>query len=162
MRRFAVSRAFGSVRQSQVITTYGPGALIDLPAHSAIVGGLDTWPKSLQEIAEPRLSRALQRITDVSAPKLYAPPPAPSEPWAPASGIGAWRFPEWFVVQERSGTASAGGARPQSRRLVQRKALDDAPGAQGEHRRGKFERLEVVPTRFVRACPRGHVDDRAR
>ena len=26
-----MSRAFGSVRQSQVITTYGPGALIDLP-----------------------------------------------------------------------------------------------------------------------------------
>ena len=31
------------------------------------------------------------------------------------------------------------------------------------HRRGlengRFERLPVVPTRFVRACPRGHVDD---
>ena len=144
-----MSRAAGSVRQSQVITTYGPGALIDLPAHSAIVGGLDTWPKVLQEIAEPRLSRALQRITDVPAPKLYAPPPAPSEPWAPSSGIGAWRFPEWFVVHERPGASSEGGGRPQSRRLVHRKALED----------GKFERLEVVPTRFVRACPRGHVDD---
>ena len=145
-----MSRASGSVRQSQVITTYGPGALIDLPTHSAIVGGLDTWPKALQEIAEPRLSRALQRITDVPAPRLYAPPPAPSEPWAPSSGIGAWRFPEWFVVQERPGASGEGGSRPQSRRLVQRKALDE---------RGKFERLEVVPTRFVRACPRGHVDD---
>ena len=145
-----MSRAFGSVRQSQVITTYGPGALIDLPAHSAIVGGLDTWPNALQEITEPRLSRALQRITDVPAPKLYAPPPAPSEPWAPSTGIGAWRFPEWFVVQERSGTGGEGGSRPQSRRLVQRKALDE---------RGRFEGLEVVPTRFVRACPRGHVDD---
>ena len=101
-----MSRAFGSVRQSQVITTYGPGALIDLPEHSAIVGGLDTWPKDLQEIAEPRLSQALQRITDVPAPRLYAPPPAPSEPWAPAAGIGAWRFPEWFVVQEDPFSAS--------------------------------------------------------
>ena len=145
-----MSRASGSVRQSQVITTYGPGALIDLPAHSAIVGGLDTWPKTLQEISEPRLSRALQSITDVPAPKLYAPPPAPSEPWAPSTGIGAWRFPEWFVVQEGTGTSGEGGSRPQSRRLVQRKALDE---------RGKFERLPVVPTRFVRACPRGHVDD---
>ena len=145
-----MSRAAGSVRQSQVITTYGPGALIDLPAHSAIVGGLDTWPKTLQEIAEPRLSHILQRITDVTAPKLYAPPPAPSEPWAPSTGIGAWRFPEWFVVQERTRTGGEGGSRPQSRRLVQRKALDE---------RGKFEGLPVVPTRFVRACPRGHVDD---
>ena len=144
-----MSRASGSIRQSQVITTYGPGALIDLPTHSAIVGGLDTWPEGLQEIVELRLSHALQRITDVPAPKLYAPPPAPSEPWAPAKGIGAWRFPEWFVVQERSGMSGEGG-RPQSRRLVQRKALDE---------RGEFERLAVVPTRFVRACPRGHVDD---
>ena len=146
-----MSRAFGSIRQSQVITTYGPGALIDLPAHAAIVGGLDTWPKNLQEIVEPRLSQALQRITDVPAPKLYAPPPAPSEPWAPAAGIGAWRFPEWFVVQEKPFSGSAGGeSRPQSRRLAHRKALDE---------RGKFEGLAVVPTRFVRACPRGHVDD---
>ena len=146
-----MSRAFGSVRQSQVITTYGPGALIDLPTHSAIVGGLDTWPKDLQEIVEPRLSQALQRITDVPAPRLYAPPPAPSEPWAPAKGIGAWRFPEWFVVQEDPYSASGEGeGRPQSRRLVQRKALDE---------RGRFEGIAVVPTRFVRACPRGHVDD---
>ena len=146
-----MSRAFGSIRQSQVITTYGPGALIDLPAHSAIVGGLDTWPKGLQEIVEPRLSRALQHITAVPAPRLYAPPPAPSEPWAPAKGIGAWRFPEWFVVQEGGFSASSESAgRPQSRRLVQRKALDE---------RGRFEGVDVVPTRFVRACPRGHVDD---
>ena len=146
-----MSRAFGSIRQSQVITTYGPGALIDLPAHSAIVGGLDTWPKDLQEIVEPRLSRALQHITAVPAPRLYAPPPAPSEPWAPAKGIGAWRFPEWFVVQEGGFSASSESAgRPQSRRLVQRKALDE---------RGRFEGVDVVPTRFVRACPRGHVDD---
>ena len=145
-----MSRAFGSVRQSQVITTYGPGALIDLPAHSAIVGGLDTWPKNLQEITEPRLSRALQRITEVPAPKLFAPPPAPSEPWAPAKGIGAWRFPEWFVVQEDPFAGSGESeSRRQSRRLVHRKLLE----------RGKFEGIAVVPTRFVRACPRGHVDD---
>ena len=146
-----MSQASGSVRQSQVITTYGPGALIDLPTHSAIVGGLDTWPKDLQEIVEPRLSQALQRVTGVPAPRLYAPPPAPSEPWAQAKGIGAWRFPEWFVVQEDPfATHGAGEGRPQSRRLVHRKALDE---------RGRFEGIPVVPTRFVRACRRGHVDD---
>ena len=50
-------KAHGQIRQGQVITTYGPGALVDLPKHSAIVGGLDTWPKTsdLAEIFEPRL-----------------------------------------------------------------------------------------------------------
>lgn len=135
----------GQLRQSQVITTYGPGALIDLPKHAAIMGGLDTWPGGLDEIVEPRLSRVLQHVTDVPSPRLYAPPPAPSEPWAPAKGIGAWRFPQWFVVQD-----DPSGERVRSRRLVHRNSLDDA---------GRFDGRDVVPTRFVRACPRGHVDD---
>ena len=139
-----MSKAHGQLRQSQVITTYGPGALVDLPKHAAIMGGLDTWPGALDEIVEPRLTRVLGNLTGVPSPRLYAPPPAPSEPWAAARGIGAWRFPEWFVVQE-----TGGGERERSRRLTHRKSLE----------KGRFEGLEVVPTRFVRACPRGHVDD---
>ncbi len=65
-------KAHGQIRSGQVITTYGPGALIDLPRHSAIVGGLDTWPKTsdLEEILEPRLTRKLQIMTGVVAPRL--------------------------------------------------------------------------------------------
>ncbi len=141
-----MKRAHGQLRQSQVITTYGPGALIDLPRHAAIVGGLDTWPgpHKLTRIVEPRLERRLHHLTDAPSPTLYAPPPEPNEPWAPATGIGAWRFPQWFVVQH-----DGGGDRERSRRLVHRRALE----------RGRFEGSPVVPTRFVRACPRGHVDD---
>ena len=141
-------KAHGQIRRSQVITTYGPGALIDLPKHSAIVGGLDTWPKTsdLEEIVEPRLARKLQIMTGVAAPRLYAPPPDSNDPREPKKGIGAWRFPEWFVVQE----ASSREERERSRRLVHRKALDD---------KGRFDGRQVVATRFVRACPKGHVDD---
>jgi Domain of unknown function (DUF1998). len=57
-----------------------------------------------------------------------------------------WRFPEWFVVREESG----GAEREQSRRLVHRKKLDD---------KSRFDGRQVVATRFVRACPKGHVDD---
>ena len=39
-------QAHGQVRRSQVITTWGPGALLDLPNHSVIIGGLETWPKT--------------------------------------------------------------------------------------------------------------------
>ena len=141
-------KAHGQVRRSQVITTYGPGALIDLPDESAIVAGLDEWPPphKLQKIEEPRLARKLQAITGVGTPQLLAPPPASTDPGATPTGIGAWRFPEWFVVQE----ADPGGGHTRSRRLVPRRALDD---------RRRFEGRTVVATRFVRACPRGHVDD---
>lgn len=141
-------KAHGQIRRGQVITTYGPGALIDLPRHSAIVGGLDTWPKTsdLEEVLEPRLSRKLQTMTGVAAPRLFAPPPDVNDPSEPKKGIVAWRFPEWFVVQERRGD----DARERSRRLVHRKALDG---------KGRFDKRQVVATRFVRACPKGHVDD---
>ena len=74
--------AQGQIRRGQVITTYGPGALIDLPHHSAIVGGLETWPKTsdLEEVVEPRLARKLQIMTGVEAPKLFAPPPDANDP----------------------------------------------------------------------------------
>jgi hypothetical protein len=119
-----------------------------LPKHSAIVAGLDTWPKvsDLEEILEPRLTRKLQIMTDVAAPRLYAPPPAENDPREPTRGIGVWRFPEWFVVQE----AGASEERERSRRLVHRKGLDE---------KGRFDGRPVVATRFVRACPKGHVDD---
>jgi hypothetical protein len=141
-------KAHGQIRRGQVITTYGPGALIDLPRHSAIVAGLETWPRTfdLVEILEPRLAAKLQVMTGVVAPQLFAPPPDSNNPREPARGIGAWRFPEWFVVREDSVAAE----RERSRRLVHRKALDE---------KGKFDKRQVVATRFVRACPRGHVDD---
>jgi hypothetical protein len=142
-----MAQAHGQLRRGQLITTYGPGALIDLPRESAIVGGLETWPSiaQLEEIVEPRLVAKLRALTGVPAPQLYAPPPDSNDPREPKKGIGAYRFPEWLVVQEKSETQD----RERSRRLVQRKALD----------RGEFEKLPVVATRFVRACPRGHVAD---
>lgn len=141
-------KAHGHLRRGQVITTYGPGALIDLPRHSAIVAGLDSWPKpsDLEEVKEPRLTRKLANMTGVPSPPLYAPPPDTNDPRDTARGIGAWRFPEWFVVQDEGGA----DGRSRSRRLVHRKTLDN---------RGRFDGRVVVATRFVRACPRGHVDD---
>ena len=140
-------KAHGQIRRGQVITTYGPGALIDLPRHSAIVGGLETWGRTsdLVDIGEPRLTRKLQMMTGVKSPKLFLPPPDENDPRESAKGIGAWRFPEWFVVQESATT----GERERSRRLVHSKKLD----------KGRFDGRQVVATRFVRACPKGHIDD---
>ena len=143
-------KAHGQLRRSQVITTFGPGALIDLPNDSAIVGGLDTWGREsgLQRIDEPRLSAKLMSMTGVPNPALYAPPPEP-DPWQDKQrGIGGWRFPEWFVVQE-PGPGSETRSSSRSRRIVGRTALN----------RGRYDKIPVVATRFVRACSKGHVDD---
>ena len=135
------------IRRSQVITTYGPGALIDLPKDSALVGGLDTWPNvsQLDEVVEPRLLGKIRAMTGANVSGLFTPPALPNLPWAKANTIGAWRFPGWFVVQE-----AENGERSRARRLVHLTALDD---------KMRFDGRPVIATRFVRACPRGHVDD---
>jgi len=85
-------------------------------------------------------------MTGVASPRLYAPPPDSNDPRESAKGIGAYRFPEWVVVQETGGSQED----RRSRRLVHRKALDE---------KGRLDGWQVVATRFVRACPKGHVDD---
>ncbi|MEP7378004.1 MAG: DUF1998 domain-containing protein [Chloroflexota bacterium] len=141
-------KAHGQVRRGQIITTWGPGALLDLPKYAAIVGGLETWPRTsdLEEIIEQRLSGKLQTITGIPVPRLFAPPVESDSPGARQKGIGAYRFPEWFLVQEDRGSED----RERSRRLVHRTALDG---------RSRMDGHPVVPIRFVRACPKGHVDD---
>ena len=80
-------KAHGQLRRSQVITTFGPGALIDLPDESAIVGGLDTWGAEtrLEPIEEPRLASKLTSMTGVHDPRLYAPPAGAGPPSGPAT-----------------------------------------------------------------------------
>lgn len=140
-------RAHGQIRRSQAISTWGPGALIDLPTQSGIVGGLDGWPPvdKLEEIEEPRLARRVSLATGVKDARLYAPPPDTAAPGETPRGIVVWRFPEWMLVQEDGSTGAS-----RSRRLVHRRRLDE---------KGRVDGRPVVATRFVRACGRGHVQD---
>ena len=154
-----IPKWIGSLRSSQTVTTYGPGALVDLPDYSAIVAGLDDWrprPKSDQQINEPRLSSKIQSMMSLPWPaRLFPPPPADEDFW-PKGGSGpsyvaVRRFPKWFVVQVGSEQESrSAGPTGTSRRLVHWRNLDG---------NGRYEKKRVVATRFVRACRRGHVDD---
>lgn len=135
-----------------MVTTFGPGAMLDLPNHSVLVAGLEHWSGVSDEIVEPRLAGKLCILLEVPSIKLYAPPPDPQDPTAPWKGIAAWRFPEWFIVQDAA--AGDDGTASHSRMMVHRSALTG----------GKFidrnkKRRAVVPVRFVRACRGGHIGD---
>lgn len=65
MSRKAGAKPHGEIRQSQVVMTFGPGAMLDLPNHSVLVAGLDFWSKGGDEIIEPRLTDKLARLLDV-------------------------------------------------------------------------------------------------
>src|SRR3954463_1993278 len=92
------AKPHGQIRQSQIVTTFGPGAMLDLPNYSVLVAGLDEWSRGGDEGIEPRLVDKLQRLLDVPTLKLYAPPPDQEDPTAPPTGITGWQFPEWFIT----------------------------------------------------------------
>ena len=152
-RRPRAKRPHGQLRQSQLVTTFGPGAMLDLPNHSVLVGGLDYWSHDGETIYEPRLTDKLCRLLDVPSLELRTPPPDQEDPTAPTTGITGWQFPEWFITQDVE-TEESDGKGSRSRMLVHRSALT----------RGKFidrnrKRRSVVPVRFVRACRAGHIGD---
>jgi hypothetical protein len=152
-----VPRPQGQIRQSQMITTFGPGALVDLPRHAAIVGGLDTWrwggDDRRREIQEPRLIGKIQQALSLEGLKLYEPPTDNQEPDAPPSGVTAYEFPEWFVAQMLIRGPQGQRSRPlvhRQRLAMNRRKPYEAPGHQF---------YSVVPVRFVQACINGHISD---
>ncbi len=98
-KQFAETPA-GQIRQSQIITTFGPGAMLDLPNHSVLVAGLDYWFPLGEEIPEPRLTEKLCRLLGLTSVQLREPPPDQDDPTAPPTGITVWQFPEWFITQD--------------------------------------------------------------
>ncbi len=80
MNQRRAKRPHGELRQSQVVTTFGPGSMLDLPQHSVLVAGLDHWTGVSDEIVEPRLADKICTLLDIPAVKLYAPPPDPQDP----------------------------------------------------------------------------------
>ena len=132
------------IRQSQLITTYGPGAMIDLPDYSVIVSGLDDWAHSRREkIEEPRLVAKLKRLLDVPTLELYTPPRHEANSTQPAP-VGARIFPTWFIVKD----ARQSPVNPQwrRRRLVRWTHLNGQRRFVDEYNK----RQPVVPVRLFR------------
>lgn len=143
-------KGVGALRRGQVVTSFGPGATIDLPDLSVIIGGLEWWRGFDRErILEPRLESKVAEVLGVPRIALFAPPAELKDPGAPLVGIQVVEFPLWFVAEHEV----ARGTR-RSRALVHRNALDN---------QGRYEldgkKHEVTPVRFVQACRNGHIAD---
>lgn len=149
------ARPHGQVRQSQVVTGYGPGAMLDLPDHAVIVGGLEGWGDpvrdAFQPVHEERLVSNLRQKLNLPSLKLYA-PPVEVDPDAPTrKGIKVWLFPEWFVAQYEEVWEGGVRARPMAHVRALVSGSYQHPGVKKKH--------PVVPMRFVQACVRGHISD---
>ena len=141
------------VRSSQIITTFGPGAMLDLPDEAVIVAGLDHWRyysgAPMPTVTEPRLQQKIESLLNIR-PLTMRKPPAAVEQKGFTPDIAGFRFPEWFIVQRPFTTAKGHKAR----HLVHLRDLDG-----GKYREDDKKKCPVVPVRFVRACRKGHVGD---
>ena len=136
----------GEIRRSQLLRTYGPGSMVDLPNHSVVVSGLDFWfPQAeMPAIVEERLSAKVAAVLERPKPvPLKGPPIVDDDERKAPTGVPAFQFPEWFVVQV-----------PKKKRpLVHLESLT----------KGRYEvdgrKQPAIPVRFVQACVLGHLSD---
>lgn len=144
----------GQLRQGQLISTYGPGAMTDLPDQSVLVSGLDFWEGRGEAIHEPRLSGKIKKLLQIPEVDLLTPPVASDTDSSVQTGVPVFRFPEWFVTQDES--SASGDLGIKSRFLVNARSLQRGGFFEDPQSRKK---LRVTPIRFVRACRKGHIGD---
>lgn len=149
----------GQIRRSQMITTFGPGAMIDLPLHSIIVGGLEHWSEQgRRPVHEKRLEAAIAKQFDLEPDArvpMYTPPVDDEDPASPQAGVTCFVFPTWFVAQVEGQIFRDPAGKPyRTRPLVHWRGLDG-----GNHFLHDGKKIPVVPVRFVQACRNGHIGD---
>jgi hypothetical protein len=147
----------GQLRRSQVVTTFGPGAMVDLPEHSILVGGLDLWTDTGREqIHERRLSQRISELLELGDREipLYTPPVDNDDPQATQTGVTCLTFPTWFIAQYEQIYRDPTGQEYRSRPLVHWNRL-----VRGKYLAEDRKKYAVVPVRFVQACPNGHISD---
>ncbi|MBD1858640.1 MULTISPECIES: DUF1998 domain-containing protein [Leptolyngbya] len=144
----------GELRQSQVLTTFGPGSMVDLPTRSVVISGLNYWKGDRRPIREDRLrykvAKSLQ-LADGHDIQLYTPPQQSNDPQAAITGIDAFVFPTWFLAQVDR-TNEVNGKIYRTRPLVTWSAVKDGLKFEGKQ-------TQAVPVRFVQACTNGHLSD---
>lgn len=154
----------GEIRPSQLMYTYGIGAMIDLPKLSVIVTGLEDWPldpQFVRPITEDRLLQAVRyqhpEVRQMLAPPVSREDGLPPDPFDPLTHIGVpvATFPRWMVCPQCRLLA------PLSSGLFE---LDEIPfhpdrTAYKHTSCNKARNPEVVPARFLAACEKGHLDD---
>ncbi|MUJ28081.1 DUF1998 domain-containing protein [Aliivibrio fischeri] len=138
-----MSGANRSYRSSQLISPFGPGAIIDIGDESLILMDIKQWPTKLEEIK-------LERLTKEAGVWALKKPPVLNNRWENVhknNSLMTCRFPTWMFC-------------PRCRKL-KRWNREDPVNENGvptcENK--KCNNKTLVPMRFVAACNHGHLQD---
>ncbi|RYD64470.1 MAG: hypothetical protein EOP84_32705, partial [Verrucomicrobiaceae bacterium] len=148
----------GELRPSQLVFTFGIGAMVDLPSLSVLVMGLNDWKENdCLPLNERRLLIAVQQRLGDQVKKLVHPPFAPDEATAGVRtlGVPVAAFPRWMRCPYCNYLATVDGGvfklikdpyRPERTRYIHANC-------------GVAKSPTVLPVRFVLACSKGHLAD---
>ena len=153
----------GNIRPSQLLWTYGPGAMIDLPNFSVMTMGLDSWKQDqCHLIEEPRLLEQVRKMCGAQVERMLQPPVCETEldnPNDPHSYIGVpvQPFPRWFRCVKCGMMAEYDSGLFDIKENFYRSERTRFVHANCPKGHGKP--VDAVPVRFLVACKHGHVDD---
>lgn len=125
------------LRPSQIITTFGPGSIVDLPDDSVMLAGTDHWfdgQRKFKRIGEPRLQAAL-KVSEFRTPPVGS---------YRDLDVPYVRFPRWRVCPRCNLLSNQF---PEDR--VNPELAPRCPAC----------KVATYPARIVVACAKGHIDD---
>lgn len=131
----AKREAIGKIRRAQIITTFGPGAIVEMPEYTVIMGATDYWKPESPSFHEPNL----QKLLHVSNFKM----PYTSDSQSPKGNpdVPALRFPRVHFCPKCGKLDNyTGFGDPKQKKCIKCNA-------------------ELVPSRFVVSCVNGHLED---
>lgn len=129
-------KRIGQLRRSQLVTTFGSGALTDLPDYSIILAATDYWSDHSPKIYEPNLQKLL-KIKYFKQPLV-----SEDNDGNPYPSIPAFRFPVMHFCQSCGRLMPYWGFTKES-----------------EGKKCSKCKKKIVPSRFVAACTNGHIED---
>ena len=127
------SNKIGELRRAQLITTFGPGAMVDLPDVPVVIGATDNWSGKCKRVHDRNLE-ALLGVKEFREPvSKYA---NDEEATVPVRRFPNWHYcPKcgkldryWMIAGSDKKTCSSCGT-------------------------------ALIPSRFVAACENGHLED---
>ena len=149
------------IRLSQLLTTFGPGSIMELPDKSVMLLGLDNWtggpsPVPMRTITEPRLTRilrsALEEGSDAQATwieegvdlQLREPPLDDGNARTRGAALPYLRFPNWVVLPLQDGE-------------TRQRLLPYSEALKGSINKKLLGR--ATPIRWIAGCASGHIRD---
>ena len=140
----------GELRRSQILTSFGAGAIVDMPRLSGIMAGIDSW--DIKRLPNARIyERNLEKLLGKD---FFFQASSPETESGNTFALRAYRFPIWYYCPEchhldeyQKIAKSVSNASEHNSMLI---CNNHTHGTKSE---------KLIPSRFVVACRNGHIED---